>query len=114
MWARVVLSWLFLRFRRPPRSTLFPYTTLFRSCDIERHSKALLVFTDALVGTRQRRGALLDTTLELRSEEHTSELQSQFHLVCRFLLEKKKASEATAPNTRLAADEEHTPDLQCH
>src|SRR2546422_5305124 len=69
--------------RRPPRSTLFPYTTLFRS----RH---LLTSTtrprDACPGGRN---PLLFTML-LRSEEHTSELQSRLHLVCRLLLEKKK------------------------
>src|SRR5689334_24671444 len=73
--------------RRPPRSTLFPYTTLFRSWWAgtgPRPSKKsrIVAFTapPASVGGT-RRG---------RSEEHTSELQSQFHLVCRLLLEKKK------------------------
>src|SRR5690348_17956925 len=62
--------------RRPPRSTLFPYTTLFRS-----------------VRWRFRGGAVRsgpETTPDVRSEEHTSELQSPVHLVCRLLLEKKK------------------------
>src|SRR6516164_3678644 len=68
----------FLMIRRPPRSTLFPYTTLFRSL------KSARVFVHAEPGED-----LLPQTLE-RSEEHTSELQSQFHLVCRLLLEKKK------------------------
>src|SRR2546430_4436116 len=75
--------------RRPPRSTLFPYTTLFRSRragdELTRHHQRLLVGQrHALAGLegRQRR-------LE-RSEEHTSELQSQSNLVCRLLLEKKK------------------------
>src|SRR2546430_13657816 len=63
--------------RRPPRSTLFPYTTLFRSCAAAGPS---------LRPTR-RRGA---TRFPPRSEEHTSELQSQSNLVCRLLLEKKK------------------------
>src|SRR2546422_1965952 len=70
--------------RRPPRSTLFPYTTLFRSA--------------ASSGDRLRRGAPQGTCLLRdrickawrRSEEHTSELQSRLHLVCRLLLEKKK------------------------
>src|SRR5689334_23983506 len=77
--------------RRPPRSTLFPYTTLFRSerympqdGHIQINHRGVRV--DIRVGT-------LPTIY--RSEEHTSELQSQFHLVCRLLLEKKK-SEATA------------------
>src|SRR5688572_32156648 len=66
--------------RRPPRSTLFPYTTLFRS----RHGQLLLSREQAL---RRRPGR---RALQLRSEEHTSELQSQSNLVCRLLLEKKK------------------------
>src|SRR5258708_26545050 len=68
--------------RRPPRSTLFPYTTLFRSLDLE----------DAQ-GRHLRRLARPDGGAQsLRSEEHTSELQSPDHLVCRLLLEKKKKS----------------------
>src|SRR6266481_7313114 len=66
----------FLMIRRPPRSTLFPYTTLFRSYGAARHD------SEKPARTERRR--------EPRSEEHTSELQSQFHLVCRLLLEKKK------------------------
>src|SRR5438309_8591473 len=69
--------------RRPPRSTLFPYTTLFRS-SAQNHR-----FHDG-----EARQPLHDARSEqqrsMRSEEHTSELQSQFHLVCRLLLEKKK------------------------
>src|SRR3989442_3085643 len=72
--------------RRPPRSTLFPYTTLFRSSDLRgalasRWSRACRRL--ARVGSCPRR----------RSEEHTSELQSRPHLVCRLLLEKKKMSD---------------------
>src|SRR5436305_11219478 len=67
--------------RRPPRSTLFPYTTLFRSDATDRYVKG--VRADDLPRLRSRRG--VD-----RSEEHTSELQSRPHLVCRLLLEKKK------------------------
>src|SRR5438309_7223349 len=63
--------------RRPPRSTLFPYTTLFRS----RGADAWSTPPSSRRGSRGSRA---------RSEEHTSELQSQFHLVCRLLLEKKK------------------------
>src|SRR3989442_11102508 len=78
--------------RRPPRSTLFPYTTLFRS--ILRVARAGLVaaLLVALVGwasERQRFGPS-DQGDEQRSEEHTSELQSRPHLVCRLLLVKKK------------------------
>src|SRR3989442_9754919 len=74
----------FLMIRRPPRSTLFPYTTLFRS---------LLHVALGVVQLRARLvfqcQGLLDAVLH-RSEEHTSELQSRPHLVCRLLLEKKK------------------------
>src|SRR5947208_11172192 len=70
----------FLMIRRPPRSTLFPYTTLFRSFDVDKEGldKA---FDD-------QRGAYCE--IYDRSEEHTSELQSPDHLVCRLLPEKKK------------------------
>src|SRR2546430_8702944 len=74
------IFFFFLMIRRPPRSTLFPYTTLFRSADggDRRH------------GSRQSpRRAIPGTP---RSEEHTSELQSQSNLVCRLLLEKKKSN----------------------
>src|SRR5438034_3204704 len=66
--------------RRPPRSTLFPYTTLFRSQRMSRK--------DALRAVRLERGSL--EVAKERSEEHTSELQSHSDLVCRLLLEKKK------------------------
>src|SRR3989442_15989308 len=80
-----IVSFFFLMIRRPPRSTLFPYTTLFRSCRALRLSHV----ADSL----RRRPPLDDqqgTRLRRRSEEHTSELQSRPHLVCRLLLEKKK------------------------
>src|SRR6476660_3468294 len=70
----------FLMIRRPPRSTLFPYTTLFRS-DASSHRGARREETRRRAGGVSQRG---------RSEEHTSELQSPDHLVCRLLLEKKK------------------------
>src|SRR5438309_2687748 len=75
--------------RRPPRSTLFPYTTLFRSLSLFCRGEEIGRRDDADVGmppAQQR----LDALDAARSEEHTSELQSQFHLVCRLLLEKKK------------------------
>src|SRR5258708_8197368 len=77
--------------RRPPRSTLFPYTTLFRSEPARGlHRRQRLhrrrVRARGIVRVRRRAGLLLDD----RSEEHTSELQSPDHLVCRLLLEKKK------------------------
>src|SRR2546422_4899223 len=68
--------------RRPPRSTLFPYTTLFRSYSPGSHSRGL-----RCVGVAKR---ALPRPPRPRSEEHTSELQSRLHLVCRLLLEKKK------------------------
>src|SRR5438093_13781425 len=82
----------FLMIRRPPRSTLFPYTTLFRSGRRRRRGRRVgdVDFADAgdVVG-RNRNGAR-GARRERRSEEHTSELQSLTNLVCRLLLEKKK------------------------
>src|SRR3712207_7044625 len=90
----------FLMIRRPPRSTLFPYTTLFRSRELLRHGTAGLsvafdlptqmgLDSDAPLarGEVGRVGVAID-----RSEEHTSELQSRQYLVCRLLLEKKSRS----------------------
>src|SRR2546429_6846071 len=80
--------------RRPPRSTLFPYTTLFRSplsCEIE--SEARVGRRRFAIGRRrghQSRAGKRARVRRFRSEEHTSELQSRLHLVCRLLLEKKK------------------------
>src|SRR2546430_5242382 len=91
--------------RRPPRSTLFPYTTLFRSHQAgaegaARHALARtaavevdLVVARLLAGARRRRQLARLAAAE-RSEEHTSELQSQSNLVCRLLLEKKKTPPA--------------------
>src|SRR2546422_4100722 len=71
--------------RRPPRSTLFPYTTLFRSC----FTQHLARYFDIVEGNGSC-ARDLHFFVTLRSEEHTSELQSRLHLVCRLLLEKKK------------------------
>src|SRR2546430_5839025 len=73
--------------RRPPRSTLFPYTTLFRS-DERRHAERHLQAPEAHPGAQLEIARHLHQLV--RSEEHTSELQSQSNLVCRLLLEKKK------------------------
>src|SRR2546422_3195102 len=90
--------------RRPPRSTLFPYTTLFRSLidgDVRRGSLHRAVrarrqpgLTDFLAGRAPFEATVQGTPY--RSEEHTSELQSRLHLVCRLLLEKKKKKYNTA------------------
>src|SRR2546430_13317532 len=102
------LAFFFLMIRRPPRSTLFPYTTLFRSFALrgdlaDQDVPRLHVRTDPddapLVQVHERllghvgnlAGDLLPPAL--RSEEHTSELQSQSNLVCRLLLEKKKTTQ---------------------
>src|SRR2546429_3429321 len=94
----------FLMIRRPPRSTLFPYTTLFRSdiapmnrSQIEKISKALADETRLRIFESISRCGHL-TCGELRSEEHTSELQSRLHLVCRLLLEKKKKHTLSPPH----------------
>src|SRR5215210_9195189 len=76
----------FLMIRRPPRSTLFPYTTLFRS--------------RAAAPIRHGPRHLHGPAGGVRSEEHTSELQSPMYLVCRLLLEKKKNNESSSVNTK--------------
>src|SRR2546426_7027051 len=95
--------------RRPPRSTLFPYTTLFRSGDMlgsqgmfkkqkpfdESIRVPMLVHWPGGLGHRPR-------SLDARSEEHTSELQSPCNLVCRLLLEKKKKNTIQIDKTRIA------------
>src|SRR2546428_14131048 len=88
---QLFIFFFFLMIRRPPRSTLFPYTTLFRS--LPRRSRTCRKFIPArliagLEAVSSRR-SLFRSTWE-RSEEHTSELQSRSDLVCRLLLEKKK------------------------
>src|SRR3989454_9224931 len=77
--------------RRPPRSTLFPYTTLFRSLDLEPVARVVEP-ADSL--EQAARDVTLVVEGQLRSEEHTSELQSPCNLVCRLLLEKKKKQPA--------------------
>src|SRR3712207_8006271 len=93
--------------RRPPRSTLFPYTTLFRSCpavpDVVRQQRAQAGPDPRRTRQPQPRGALArrrgpgaGAARRRRSEEHTSELQSRQYLVCRLLLEKKKKTSITS------------------
>src|SRR3712207_6954953 len=92
-WNDLYLDFFFLMIRRPPRSTLFPYTTLFRSPQGFKISAVNDTgqFPTAVPLTALRVGdrAVVDQE-SLRSEEHTSELQSRQYLVCRLLLEKKK------------------------
>src|SRR2546427_5441779 len=81
--------------RRPPRSTLFPYTTLFRSGGLVAfQGDQALVLLDRVAHGHQhfddRNAGVIEVLVAMRSEEHTSELQSQSNLVCRLLLEKKK------------------------
>src|SRR3712207_9246488 len=95
MMKSVILFFFFLMIRRPPRSTLFPYTTLFRSHSVAGHST-----TDGGIVLDLQEMKNLEIDVEgrtawaesglTRSEEHTSELQSRQYLVCRLLLEKKK------------------------
>src|SRR5687768_17933987 len=82
--------------RPPPRSTLFPYTTLFRSAVCCRCSRASLPSSSPSSPSCSSRGwTSRSPRRSSRSEEHTSELQSRLHLVCRLLLEKKKTSKHT-------------------
>src|SRR5438270_7875247 len=88
----LLLLFFFLIIRRPPRSTLFPYTTLFRSQSAlkNRHARAQ-PNCRGIAGVRKERPVIAGEIVRIgRSEEHTSELQSQSNLVCRLLLEKKK------------------------
>src|SRR3712207_7803246 len=82
----------FLMIRRPPRSTLFPYTTLFRSCTRSRRilANSSTINRSASAVVSERVSVLAAIEPDSRSEEHTSELQSRQYLVCRLLLEKKK------------------------
>src|SRR5438309_5543240 len=82
--------------RPPPRSTLFPYTTLFRSASHFEAAKGAYIIRDYKPGQPRMGTIVVQGTM--RSEEHTSELQSQFHLVCRLLLEKKKSAFSRPPN----------------
>src|SRR5690606_40927472 len=108
---RVPRSFFFLLIRRPPRSTLFPYTTLFRSngwltlritvCSSLRWQRAIRIGPPISLPTKGNR--------LVRSEEHTSELQSRENLVCRLLLEKKKTTNALAPRLSLERQTRQAP-----
>src|SRR2546422_7514765 len=95
----------FLMIRRPPRSTLFPYTTLFRSPRVLELELARIARERDVEPDRAAEGV----DVRHRSEEHTSELQSRLHLVCRLLLEKKKKKEK-AKSSNLYAILVHTDD----
>src|SRR2546430_10769940 len=100
--------------RRPPRSTLFPYTTLFRSVSVGQpladrfraEAREQWHGNRAELGARQQGDRVLDHQGQ-RSEEHTSELQSQSNLVCRLLLEKKK-NKLIRTSVRLCSPERYT------
>src|SRR4051812_49814025 len=94
--------------RRPPRSTLFPYTTLFRSRAV-RDPGGLVLAHLHHVGAERLVVVGGDQAFGARSEEHTSELQSHVNLVCRLLLEKKKRS-GTGARSRTKADISHPAD----
>src|SRR5438270_8515678 len=98
--------------RRPPRSTLFPYTTLFRSQDGRRRpQRRRHCHLDQRCGRRRQLGRQSDRAVG-RSEEHTSELQSQSNLVCRLLLEKKKKkkNKNTKEILRIHSKRRYSPD----
>src|SRR5438094_4886691 len=104
----IFLSLFFFRvIRPPPRSTLFPYTTLFRSA---RASTMLLNGTEEIRGQMGKaRSTLARARVDrARSEEHTSELQSPYDIVCRLLLEKKKSSGSPATSTRCSTKCHHS------
>src|SRR5438552_12050647 len=87
----LIYLFFFLMIRRPPRSTLFPYTTLFRSDKaLEKLQAAAKTVGISYITWHLLRHWHTTVTKKMRSEEHTSELQSPDHLVCRLLLEKKK------------------------
>src|SRR3712207_8999262 len=101
----LIFFFFFLMIRRPPRSTLFPYTTLFRSSEPQftpMRTGFWLAAATSIMSPKLRSSFLPMLTfpgliryLASRSEEHTSELQSRQYLVCRLLLEKKKTTEIT-------------------
>src|SRR3712207_8333513 len=105
--AQCVVYFFFLMIRRPPRSTLFPYTTLFRSLQAapdsaraaNRQGLRRSLRVPAFSYRPDRSDRALQSRSFQRSEEHTSELQSRQYLVCRLLLEKKKTTHSMSFNT---------------
>src|SRR3712207_8149331 len=102
-----ITFFFFLMIRRPPRSTLFPYTTLFRSGPrhLAKPLRSLAHTAQRLVRLERgldRAASDLDRPLQQRSEEHTSELQSRQYLVCRLLLEKKKPTHIDRTSTKIS------------
>src|SRR2546429_4657190 len=93
--------------RRPPRSTLFPYTTLFRSRTKRSSSEERSACRRPRTFCRVRDSGTEWGTARSRSEEHTSELQSRLHLVCRLLLEKKKNQSVRPPTVLLNRPQRH-------
>src|SRR2546427_3806394 len=92
VWCDLWRFFFFLMIRRPPRSTLFPYTTLFRSPDVQGLLEAARTLVrEGFKGLAYTNEDLVIALRLERSEEHTSELQSQPNLACRLLLEKKKS-----------------------
>src|SRR5689334_24690137 len=91
--------------RRPPRSTLFPYTTLFRSSEGSLYPALHKLEQEGWIKAEWKQTE--NNRRAKRSEEHTSELQSQFHLVCRLLLEKKKAGDIYLMTTEAPAVVSH-------
>src|SRR2546427_8422994 len=102
--ARFTFVFFFLMIRRPPRSTLFPYTTLFRSLN----TVGLGAPRRALDVADHSAKRLFDTLPIHRSEEHTSELQSQSNLVCRLLLEKKKKKQTKSSDVVVVPPADHS------
>src|SRR2546430_9012267 len=94
--------------RRPPRSTLFPYTTLFRS----HHNVTLAILTLAGIAFALQQTMVIPALP--RSEEHTSELQSQSNLVCRLLLEKKKKKNSAKPRQKNQSRDHQVPIKPSH
>src|SRR2546429_941658 len=98
--------------RRPPRSTLFPYTTLFRSHRVSA-AGGCVGDDQPAVHAKPGRAAGVARAAVARSEEHTSELQSRLHLVCRLLLEKKKNNEVVAPRVSASCSHSSHDDDRC-